>query len=63
MLQLHTYLPKLAPDVPFARRDPHRSVSHVHTPIVNILGEYDVQYRQLNVQLLEASSAPQNHSE
>ena len=39
-------LPKLAPKVPFARREPNRSIGHIHTPFVNILDGYNVQYRQ-----------------
>ena len=32
------WLPRIAPKVLFARRYPHRSLIHVHTPLVNISG-------------------------
>ena len=47
-------LPKLALKVQSASRDPHRSVSHVGTPIVGILGGSGVHND--HVQLLEGSN-------
>ena len=39
-------LTKLASKAPFARRDPNRSISHIHIPFVNILVGADVGHRQ-----------------
>ena len=33
-------LPKLVSKVSFTRRDPNRSISHLHIPFVNILGGF-----------------------
>jgi hypothetical protein len=53
---------KCVSNVPFARSDPPRSVIHVHTPFVNIL-EVDLMCYIGILQLLEAISVTQNHSE
>lgn len=54
-------LPNCASNMPFARSDPHRSIIHIHTPFVNILGGSDVRYEPCK--LLEAISMTQNQSE
>ena len=36
-----------------ARRDPHRSIIHVHTPFVNIMGGSDVRNRQFTATYLK----------